>query len=333
MTAGHQPTRDLRLLFAAAFHAPFIDDDLKFLRTKYRVRAMIGSGIGQALGILVRTLRSDLFFCWFASVYAGVGVFAARLAGIPSVVVVGGVDAAKDPDLQYGIWLSPWRSRFVRYAFRHADHILVVDPSLKDAAVRLAEYDGGNIRYLPTGYDTEFWRPMGEKGRSVLTVAVVREERNLRRKGIDVLIDAARRLPEIPFTVIGVTPDVSSRLDPPANMTFIAPVPRGEILAHYQRAAVYCQPSRREGLPNALCEAMLCGCIPVVSDVNGNPTAAGDTGFVVPAGSGEHLAAGILHAFMLGGDASAKPRARIVSLFPREKRTSELVRLIEAAVR
>jgi glycosyltransferase involved in cell wall biosynthesis len=38
----------------------------------------------------------------------------------------------------------------------------------------------------------------------------------------------------------------------------------------------------REGLPNALCEAMLCGCVPVGTKRNGIPTAIGDCGFYVP---------------------------------------------------
>jgi glycosyltransferase involved in cell wall biosynthesis len=40
----------------------------------------------------------------------------------------------------------------------------------------------------------------------------------------------------------------------------------------------------REGLPNALCEAMLCGCIAVGSDVQGVRTAMGEHGFLVPYG-------------------------------------------------
>ena len=252
MTRTDQPSGQTRILFASSFRAPFIDDDRTMLAARYRLSEFVGSGIGHAFRVFAAGLRSDLVFFWFASVYAGVGVFAARIAGIPSFVVVGGVDAAKNPELGYGIWLSPWRSRFVRYAFRHASHILVVDPSLQREAVRLAEYDGKNIIYLPTGYDVEFWRPMGEKERSVLTVAVVRDMTTARRKGIDVLVDAARRVPEISFTIVGVIPAISEKLDAPPNMRFVPPVPRAEILPFVQRAKVYCQPSRFEGLPNAL---------------------------------------------------------------------------------
>jgi len=217
----------------------------------------------------------------------------------------------------------------VRYAFRHADHILVVDPFLKEEAVRLAEYPGKNIRYVPTGYDSNFWKPMGDKESIVLTVARVRQEKSLRLKGIDTLLAAARRLPETAFVVIGIDPEIRSALNAPANIEFINPLLRRDILPYYQRAKVYCHPSRREGLPNALCEAMLCGCIPVVTQAGGNATAAGDAGFLIETGNDEALAAGILRAMMLDESTGLKARTRIVSLFPNEKREADLIRFIE----
>ena len=152
MSPSARPPGDLKVLFTSAFRAPFIDDDLISLKALYNVRELTGHGVKQAWRIFRNVFRSDVLFCWFGSVYAGIGVFASRIAGIPSIIVVAGVDAAKDPDLDYGIWLSPWRSKFVRYAFLHATHVLVVDPSLKDALQRLAQYDGRNIRFLPSGY-------------------------------------------------------------------------------------------------------------------------------------------------------------------------------------
>ncbi len=316
-------------MFVSAFRAPFIQDDLDYLSKQYHVRTRIGSGFAQILGIIFNVFKSDVVFCWFASVYAGVAVFISNIVSSRSIIVVGGVDAAKDKELNYGIWLSPWKSRFVRYAFRHADHILVVDPSLKEEATRLAEYDGRNISYVPTGYDHSFWKPMGEKEQIVVTVAVVRNEVTMRRKGIDTLIAAARRLPQFSFIIVGIESSIQKKLGVPENVTMIEPIYREEVLPYYQRAKVYCQPSRREGLPNALCEAMLCGCVPVATGVNGNPTAVGDTGFLSPAGDAEALAAGIVRAMADEEQAGEKARTRIISLFPRQKRETELTRFIE----
>lgn len=322
----------MTILFVSAFHAPFIQDDIDALGKYFNLRLRIGHGFRALLRIVSGIPSADVVMCWFGSVYAFTAIAAARLWGTKSLLIVGGVDAAKDRELGYGIWLSAWRRPLLRYAFRKADRVLVVDPSLKHNAARLAGYDGNNIAYLPTGYDGEFWKQAGEKEPAVLTVAVVRSEQTLRRKGIDTLVEAARTLPEVAFHVVGVEPAMVPPLRPPANMTFHAPMPRREVLPFYREAKVYCQPSRREGLPNALCEAMLCSCIPVATEVDGNPTAVGDAGFLVPPGDSEQLAAGIRHALAAPATVGARARARVVSLFPAERRESELVRLIRGFV-
>src|SRR6266705_1838700 len=183
------------IVFVSAFNAPFIQDDLDFLEKNFTVNKQIGHGMLAVLKIIFAVLQCDLVFCWFASVYAVIGVAVGRILGVKSLVVVGGVDVAREKELNYGIWLSTWRATLVGYGLRNAHQVLVVDPSLKEDAVRLADYDGRNILYLATGYDSTFWRPVGEKEPTVLTVAVAREENRLKLKGIDVLVEVARRLP------------------------------------------------------------------------------------------------------------------------------------------
>ncbi len=321
-------TSGVKVFLISAFHAPFIQDDIDALRKHVDLRCRIGHGLRSIFPIVTGVLRSDVVFCWFASVYAFLAVFTGRLFGVRSCVVVGGVDAAKDEKLGYGIWLSPWKSKLVRYVFRNASRILVVDQSLREEAKRLAEYDGANISLFPTGYRSSFWRPLGEKEPIVLTVAAARDEITVRRKGLDVLAEAARKLPGVTFVIVGTDEKILHGLRLPMNVRCQGWIPREQILPCYQRAKVYCQPSRREGLPNALCEAMLCGCIPVGCEVNGIPTAIGDAGFLVPPGDAEALTGAIRSALSAGENLSVKSRARIVSLFPAERRENGLAAII-----
>jgi len=290
---------------------------------------MIGNGIIHAVKIAVAVLRSDVVYCWFASTYAAVAVIVARWFGIPSIIVLCGVDIAKDERLGYGIWLSPWKARLVRYAMRNAHRVLVGDVSMKKEAIRLAEYSGGNIVYVPPGFDSEYWKPLGEKEPHILTVAAVRDYRTMRRKGIDILIETARRLPQFTFSVVGVDAQYTFDLNPPANITFHGFVPRKELLPYYRAAKIYCQPSLHEALCYTLREAMLCGCIPVASEVGGMPTAVSGIGVLVPPANVDALVAGLLKAMQMPDDVGAKGRARIVALYPYDKRASELQRLIE----
>src|SRR6267142_2082252 len=116
------PTETNRtILFVSAFDAPFIQDDIDVLEKHYTLKKQVGHGIRAAAKIVVKAFRCDVTFCWFASVYAFVAVTMGKILGIKSIIVIGGVDVAKDKELKYGIWLSPWRAKLVRYALRNAD--------------------------------------------------------------------------------------------------------------------------------------------------------------------------------------------------------------------
>lgn len=112
----------------------------------------------------------------------------------------------------------------------------------------------------------------------------------------------------------------------PKNLEVIGKLPAEEVIKHYQEARVYCQLSMREGLPNAVCEAMLCGCIAVGSDVQGVRTAIDDHGFLVPYGDVEATCDAIRKALStddLGG------RDWIIANFPESKRRTKLHELLE----
>jgi glycosyltransferase involved in cell wall biosynthesis len=320
--------RQRRVLLVSAIDAPFIDEDAEILAGEFAVTRATGSGPAALLRALRGVPSADIVYCWFLSVYGAVAVLAAKLAGRRAVVVLGGVDVARDPESGYGLWVSPWKAFIARRALRSADLVLAVAESLRDAAVLLGRYDGGNIRYLPTGYDPEFWTPGPGGEPRVLCVASVTDRARLGVKGIDILVEAARLEPGIPMAIVGVDERFVGGLKAPSNIVFHPRVPRKELREWYRRAKVYCQPSRREGLPNALCEAMLCGCIPVAAGVGGIPPAIGEAGFVVPPGDPAALAAVLRKAIDAPAATGEEARRRIIALFPLERRKSELPGLL-----
>jgi len=58
-------------------------------------------------------------------------------------------------------------------------------------------------------------------------------------------------------------------------------MPSDEIVKTLSRHEYYFQLSIMEGFPNALAEAMLCGCIPIGSNVSGIPYIIGETGYIL----------------------------------------------------
>lgn len=126
--------------------------------------------------------------------------------------------------------------------------------------------------------------------------------RLVKQKGTDVLLHAFARiadeLPDWSLEIIGDGPlraelaALAERLGLGRRVTFRGYVddPVDELM----RAQVFVLPSRFEGMPNALLEAMACGLAPVVTDASPGPLECvrhEETGLVVPAENPEALAA------------------------------------------
>jgi len=325
---AHLPQRSI--LFTSSFTSTFILDDLALLRRRFAVEHILTHGVRAFLPILRGVLRNDLTFTWFASLYAFVVVACARVFGKPSYIVVGGVDVMSVDGIEYGPWGSPLKRALVGWAIRHATGVLPVAEALRTAALHLAGYDGGNVTVIPTGYDSGQWHPSGPKERSVLCVAGCTTRARLLIKGIDLFFAAARELKGERFILVGTPSAVLSRLGEPVppNVQVVPPVAREELPSLYQGAKVYVQPSRSEGLPNAVCEAMLSGCLPVATDVGGTSAAIGETGWLVPANDVPGLVGAIRDALQAPEDHGARARERIITLYPVEQRMAALTQLL-----
>jgi len=321
----------VRILLTSTHTTSFIREDIALLGREHDVEALFAKGISFPFSLIRRIFRADLTFTWFASVYSSMVVAAARSLGKSSVIVVGGVDAAKCPEIGYGIWLSAWKAFLVRYAVTKASRVLVVDSFLKDQLQQLARFDGGNIRVLPTGYDPAQWYPAESMPeRRVLTVAGCDSEARVKMKGIPVLLRAAEKLPGVPFSIIGVAERIVDliRKQAPPNVEILGFLPRETLLGYYQRSKVYCQPSYFEGLPNSICEAMLCGCLPVGSRVGGIPTAIGEHGHLVPYGKVDLLVAALQRVLEAPPDPARPGRKYITETFSLERRREGLSRIL-----
>ncbi len=319
-----------KILFTSSLTSSFILEDVAFLQEANDVTHLLTRSAADLAGLPAAVSRADITFSWFASTYAGAVVHLARLAGKPSIVVLGGADVVTRPEIGYGMANSPWKRTLLIRTLRTASRLLPVDPSLRDAALALTPLPPDKIMVLPTGYDDQRWLPGPKEPDLVLTVATCENEQRMKVKGIDVLVTVAHSMPAVRFVVIGMHDEVIRLLEPhcPENVRLFPPVAREELLPWYQRASVYCQPSLSEGLPNALCEAMLCGCVPVGTEAGGMPYAIGDAGIVVLPGNEVELAAAISIGLQSTTDKRAHARARIAREFPLTKRHAALTALI-----
>lgn len=166
----------------------------------------------------------------------------------------------------------------------------------------------------------------------VLTVtANDRRPSTLFLKGVALLLEVARHRPHLHFHVIGLSG--APIADAPPNVEFLPPVANHELPAYYALAKVYAQLSISEGFPNALCEAMLCGCTPLVSAVGAMPLIVGDAGVVLfdqdPEKAATHLDSALARA---AGGPDAAARTRIASQFTETMRQEKLIRTIRTVL-
>lgn len=318
----------LHILFTSTFSTPFISTDIQLLQTFTHVHIVQKFGALAFLKYFFALFKVDITFSWFASVYSSLLVFLTKIFIKPSIIVIGGIDVAQEKELQYGIWNSWWKSKIVGYGIRNATHILAVDESLKHEAIRLAKYNGKNISVVHTGYNTKQWFPQGEKEKIILSVGACPDFARFKIKGFDILFSIAEKMNDIQFIVIGISNEIQRQIAIPKNVNCIEKIPQMELLSYYQRAKVFAQLSRREGMPNTLCEAMLCECIPVGSRVFGIPTAISDAGFLVNIENQEEIIQVFQRALQAENTLGEKARQRIIQNFPIELRRSILEKII-----
>jgi len=244
--------------------------------------------------------------------------YAGSYLGVPSVV------SARGNDLDRSV-LDPAAAPFVLKALALATCVTAVSRDLARKALALEP--NARVEVVPNGVDTRVFRPvvgdsalrrtLGLRGRAV--VGFSGELR--RKKGLAVLLPAlavlARGRPVTLLAVGGVRADDAGtvelfRRQHPEVQFAMLPGREPHLLPPvYGLMDLFVHPSLRDGLPNALLEAMACG-RPVVGSLAGgipDVVRAGRDGLLVPPGDPDALASAM--ARVLDDRALARSLARM----------------------
>ncbi|MDW7682474.1 MAG: glycosyltransferase family 4 protein, partial [bacterium] len=293
--------------------------------------------------------KAHLVYIWFADYHSILPIVMAKVFLKKSAIVLGGMDAIKIPEVNQGVYLRPFRGLCAALSIRFCDLLIPCDESLIETVNSYAKQEPfvagvkHFVKYfrtpyivIPFGFDSKKWKP-GTRHREklALTVAVIKNMNKLRLKGIDLFMEVANRLPHYKFMIIGASGWAMDFINKnkPENVTITGPVNNDELVEHYQRAKVYVQLSLSEGLPNVLCEAMLCGCVPVGSDVNGIPTAIGDAGYIVKKRDVKLAVAAVKAAMESEPGLSQAARERMVQHFRLDQREQKLITAIHELIK
>jgi glycosyltransferase involved in cell wall biosynthesis len=310
----------------------FVRTDMEVLRAIGDIRVKFFGSLMDLPGLAYGIGRVDLVVCWFAWSQAFWATRISRLLGKPSIIIAGGFEVVGIKEIGYGGLLKPRSAKRVRSSLLIASEVVAVSRSMQEEIVRIS--GRSDTRLVPLGFDPARHPFSDMKERLVITVAGVNQS-NLVRKGLLDFVEAAKGFPDVGFMIIGdIEPSSGERLrlDLPVNVTLTGWVGNDELTSLMKRAKVYVQLSAHEGFGSAVAEAMLAGCIPVVTARGALPEVVGSEGFVVPWRDIEAARESIARALRSPTDASHRSRARIAQEFPIDRRRRALSEIVSRAL-
>ncbi len=345
MSNQKQQKESVLMLFV--LYATFVKRDVAILEKKYQVD-LYQFNTSKKIYLFYAFIKQFFFLLFNIHKYKAIviqssgylsffPVILGKIVKKPIIIIAIGTDCAKLPEINYGAHTKKILAWFTNFSFKNASLILPVHKSLEKSFYSYmdVEFPNQGIRsFKPTiktpiiemvnGYDTVKWqnKNLDRIKNSFLSVTFAVDEIGYYRKGIDLIVKAANLFPDYYFTIVG---KVYLKGACPKNLHLIDNVKQEELLEIYNKHQYYFQLSMFEGFPNALCEAMLCGCIPIGSDVAGIPEIIGQKGYVLKKKNTELLKQLILkleNNKLTPNDV----RNQISTNFPLERRENEFLK-------
>lgn len=283
--------------------------------------------------------KTSQYLCFFGGYHTVLPVIFGKFFGKQCTIQAGGTDCINMPEIGYGNFRKNPLAWATAYSFKNCSLILPVaealvsqqysyDPKInpKQGLLQLIPNLKTPIQVIPNGFDTEFWVDLGmdRVKHSFISVAThTSSPARARVKGYDLIEQLAAQNPEWSFTLVG---DVAYQTSLP-NIRVLGKETAAGLVGLYNVHEYYLQLSSSEGFPNALGEAMACGCIPIGSNVGAIPEIIGDTGLLLKRKVLGNLQQ-LIRDWMDGKITLATPRARIERYFTYGHRRKLLLRAL-----
>lgn len=221
----------------------------------------------------------DVIHAYFLSMAGFVATYAGKYLGIPSVVSIRGNDIERAA-------FDPGKFSHVMYALQNAN---TVTTNASVLAKKAKSFVDREIHVIPNGIDTGCFKPMERnevlaeallevESRRSKVIGFVGELRE--KKGLATLLagyaQLAKKMP-LSLLIIGEIREGEDKklfeefrsANPQLPITVTGHVPHNDLPAYYSLMDVFVHPSLRDGMPNAVLEAMACGKPVIATPVGG----------------------------------------------------------------
>ncbi len=245
---------------------------------------------------VVQIQASDFLTFWEAVYY----MLTARLLGRRVIMRLGGAF-----DRFYEVSPNAVRA-MIRWAIRRPDRLIVQSGYWAELVAGLGRTRG--VFVLPNWMPDRLIAPVARGDGPVTCLFIAGSE--ARRKGIELILEAAKALPDVRFRIVAA-PSLPSL----PNLSGCGVLDHPAMLDEMRKAGIFVLPSFGEGFPNSLVEAMALSLPCIATPVGAVPEiiADGINGCLVPVGDAGALAARI--------GALANDRAARLAMGERAQRT------------
>jgi glycosyltransferase involved in cell wall biosynthesis len=308
------------------------------LVTRFGVRKRIDDTLVDWFELLTKEHKRepfDIIHAYFLTQAGFVAAYTGKYLNVPSVV------SARGNDLDRAVF-DPSRAAHILYALQHASVVTTNTNELAKKATALVP--GLEVTVIPNGVDPENFKPLPRntalaeslrlinRGKLENTIRVIGFAGELReKKGLRPLLRAYAQVNKINPATLLIVGDVRAGEDkqfledfklshPNVQIILTGFVSHKDLPAYYSLMDIFVHPSLRDGLPNALLEAMACERAVIGTSVGGISDAVIDckSGRLVSTNNAEELAnaiEGLLTNESLRKDLGRASRQTILGMF------------------
>ncbi len=276
----------------------------------------------------------DICLVFFGIPSGPLGYWIKKRYGIPYIIRFGGGDI---PGAQERFaFVYKLVGPFLKRIWNSSDALVANSGGLQQTA--LGFYNRKKIEIISNGVDINYFTPIEDKGDVFSEVNILFVSRLIEGKGLQFVIPKLREIKrssgrEVKLTVVGDGP-YRRQLESLALCShvedcvlFVGAKSKEEILEFYQKADIFILPSKKEGMPNVVLEAMACGLPIIMTPCGGSDELVIDNGVIVGQNDFAHELGKILQNMDLVKKMAMSSRERAVKYFSWDKTVKRYINL------